>query len=178
MNDSIKTKKIILTGLFAAIICLTTAYILHIPVGANAGYVHIGDALIYIAAALLPTPYAMIAASIGAGMADFLTGAAVWMIPTMIIKPILVLFISSNCDKIINTKNVIGSLVAGIIGMVLYMVAEGIMFGNFLAAFTFTAIGLVQPIGSFIVFILLGISFDKLGLKDKLEIIKKEKNSR
>ncbi len=168
MNNTIKIKLLILTGLFASIICLTTAYILHIPIGANGGYVHIGDALIYIAATLLPRPYAMISAAIGAGMADLITGSVIWVIPTMIIKPLLVLFISSNRDKFINKKNIIGTLIAGIIGMILYMVAEGIIFGNFLAAFIFTSIGLIQPIGSFIVFILLGISFDKLELKKKI----------
>lgn len=168
MNNTIKIKLLILTGLFASIICLTTAYILHIPIGANGGYVHIGDALIYIAATLLPRPYAMISAAIGAGMADLITGSVIWVIPTMIIKPLLVLFISSNSDKFINKKNIIGTLIAGIIGMILYMVAEGIIFGNFLAAFIFTSIGLIQPIGSFIVFILLGISFDKLELKKKI----------
>lgn len=167
MNNNIKIRRLILTGLFAAIICLTTAYILHIPTGVNGGYVHIGDALIYIAAALLPKPYAMIAAIIGAGMADFITGSVIWMIPTMIIKPILVLFISSKSDKIINIKNIVGTLIAGIIGMILYMVADGIIFGNLLAAFVFTTIGLIQPIGSFIVFILLGIAFDKLEIKKK-----------
>ena len=45
------------TALFAALICITTAYIFHIPVGANGGYVHVGDALIYLAAAVLPAPY-------------------------------------------------------------------------------------------------------------------------
>ena len=42
----------------AALICVTTAYIFHIPFGVNGGYVHIGDSLIYLAAAFLPTPYA------------------------------------------------------------------------------------------------------------------------
>ena len=41
------------TGLFAAIITLMTAYICHIPYGANGGYIHFGDALIYVAAVIL-----------------------------------------------------------------------------------------------------------------------------
>ena len=52
------------TGLFAAIITLMTAYICHIPYGANGGYIHFGDALIYVAAVILPRPYAMAAAAI------------------------------------------------------------------------------------------------------------------
>ncbi|CDG01693.1 ECF transporter S component [Clostridium chauvoei] len=59
MNNMDKTKRIVLTALFAAIICITTAFIFHIPTGMNGGYIHIGDAFIYIAASLLPTPYAI-----------------------------------------------------------------------------------------------------------------------
>ena len=61
---------ITVTGLFAAMIALMTAYIFHIPYGANGGYIHFGDALIYIAAVLLPRPYALAAAAIGGGVID------------------------------------------------------------------------------------------------------------
>ena len=51
-----KLKYQILTGLMAAMITLMTAYLCHIPTGINGGYIHLGDAVIYLAAALLPTP--------------------------------------------------------------------------------------------------------------------------
>ena len=54
-----------LTGIFAALICLFTAYICHIPVGPNGGYLHFGDTFIYVAASLLPQPYALLAGAIG-----------------------------------------------------------------------------------------------------------------
>ena len=56
-----------LTGIFAALICLFTAYICHIPVGPNGGYLHFGDTFIYVAASLLPQPYALLAGAIGGG---------------------------------------------------------------------------------------------------------------
>ena len=77
-----------LTGLFAAMITLMTAYICHIPYGANGGYIHFGDALIYIAAVLLPRPYALAAAAIGGGLADLLT-APMWAPATIIIKMLI-----------------------------------------------------------------------------------------
>ena len=52
------------TPIVAAMITVMTAYICHVPVGANGGYIHFGDSLIYIAATLLPTPYALAAAAI------------------------------------------------------------------------------------------------------------------
>ena len=88
MNNRIRL--LVKTSLFIAIIALTTTYILHIPTGINGGYIHLGDVFIYIASVLLPTKYALIAASMGGGLADFLGGAPIFIIPTMIIKPIMV----------------------------------------------------------------------------------------
>lgn len=68
MNSQVK--KLTFTALMAAMITIFTAYICHIPVGQNGGYIHFGDSLIYIAACLLPWPYAMTAAAIGGGMAE------------------------------------------------------------------------------------------------------------
>ena len=165
--SSTKTKYLVTSSLFSALICITIVSILHIPVGGNNGYVHIGDTFIYLAAAILPTPYAMVCAAIGASMADLITGSAAWVIPTIIIKPILVLFITSKHNKIITTRNVIGAFIAGFVGWTLYMLAEGIMIGSFTSAFVFSIIGLTQPIGSFIVFIIIGLMFDKLGVKKR-----------
>ena len=167
-NVSVRTRNLVTSALLAAIICLVTGYILHIPTP-NGGYAHIGDTFIYLAAVLLPKPYAALAAAVGAGMADVLTGAANWAFATIIIKPILVLFFTNKSDKIINVRNVFAAIIAGIVGTVLYMVAEGIMYGSFVAAFALSLVGLIQPIGSFIVFIVLGLVFDKIKIK---EIIK------
>ena len=158
-NVSSKTRTLVSAALFAALICVTTAYFLHIPVG-NGGYAHIGDTFIYLGATLLPTPYAALAAAIGAGMADILTGSANWAFATIIIKPTLVLFFTNKGEKIINFRNVCAGIIAGIVGTVLYMIAEGIMIGSFTSAFVLSLIGLIQPIGSFIVFIVVGLVFD------------------
>lgn len=166
MKNNGRTKKIVLTSLFAAIICITT--MIHIPTGVNGGYVHVGDAFIYLAACILPLPYAMIAGAIGGGLSDLFSGAALWMIPTIIIKPILVLFFTRSNKKIINTRNVSAVFFAGITGVLLYMLAEGIIFGNLAAAFMFSLLGLVQPVGSAIVFIILGFALDKIEIKNKV----------
>lgn len=61
--SSNRTRLLVTAALFAAVITLTTAYLLHIPV--PTGYVHLGDAFVYLAASLLPAPYAVAAAAIG-----------------------------------------------------------------------------------------------------------------
>lgn len=168
-NVSSKTRTLVSAALFASIICITIAYFLHVPVGGNGGFVHVGDAFIYLAAVLLPTPYAACAAVIGAGMADILTGSANWALATIIIKPILVLFFTNRSKKIINTRNIFAAIIAGIVGTVLYMIAEGIMYGSFVSAFVLSLVGLVQPLGSFIVFVVIGLVFDKLKIKEMVK---------
>lgn len=100
INGHSKVKALAISALLAAIICITTTSF-HIPVGVNGGYVHVGDAFIYMAASILPLPYAMMASAIGAGLADLISVAAVWVIPTIIIKPILVLVFHKEKRKYI-----------------------------------------------------------------------------
>ena len=92
------------TAIFAAMITVMTAYICHVPVGANGGYIHFGDSLIYIAATLLPTPYALAAAAIGGGMADLLT-SPMWAPATIIIKMIITIPFTNKTEKIVNVHN-------------------------------------------------------------------------
>lgn len=87
-----------LTGIFAALICLFTAYICHIPVGPNGGYLHFGDTFIYVAASLLPQPYALLAGAIGGGLADLLT-APMWAPATIIIKMLITLPFTSKAQR-------------------------------------------------------------------------------
>ena len=68
-----KIRLMCVTGVFTALIYVLTAY-LHVP--SHMGYVHVGDGLIFLAACMLPTPYAMFAGEAGAALADCLTGFA------------------------------------------------------------------------------------------------------
>lgn len=162
-----KTQKLVLTTMFAALITVMTAYVCHIPVGVNGGYIHFGDALIYIAASILPTPYAILAAAIGGGLADLLT-APMWMIATIIIKMAIALPFTSKKTKIICPRNVIAIFVSGIISTIGYAVAEGIMFGNWVAAFSGFAGSAIQSGGSAILFIIVGFALDKCDIKNKI----------
>ena len=168
-------KKITLTAIFAALIAVMTAFI-KIPIGVNNGYVHLGDSMIYIAGCLLG-PYAMIAASIGGALADILAGAAVWAIPTAIIKPInSIPFIIATAHyvkhneshKIIHTSTIIMTVVSGLITMIGYYIAEGLMF-SFESALLFSFLGIIQPIGGAIVFIVAGCALDKIKIQKYLD---------
>lgn len=121
MNSQVK--KLTFTALMAAMITIFTAYICHIPVGQNGGYIHFGDSLIYIAACLLPWPYAMTAAAIGGGMADLLT-APIWAPATIIIKALISIPFTNKSDKIVTVRNVVSTIIAFAISATGYAIAE------------------------------------------------------
>lgn len=168
VNQSVRIKYITLTGLMAAMIALMTAYICHIPTGTNGGYIHFGDSLIYIAATLLPTPYALAAAAIGGGLADLMT-APMWAPATIIIKMLITIPFSNKSAKIITPRNVIATVIAYFISGVSYFFAEYIIFGSFSSAFIASMSGsLIQSGGSAIFFIIFGIALDKVHIKNRL----------
>jgi uncharacterized repeat protein (TIGR04002 family) len=154
------------TAIFAAMITLMTAYICHIPDGINGGYIHFGDGLIYIAATLLPTPYALAAAAIGGGLADLLT-APMWAPATIIIKMLITIPFTNKKDKIVNVQNVIALFIAALISGAGYYLANAFFMGGFtggLIAYLFSG-SLVQSGGSAVVFVAFGLVLDKIGFK-------------
>ena len=160
-------KKITATAVMAALTTLMTAYIFHIPVGVNGGYVHLGDTMIYLAAAFLPFPYACAAGAIGGGLADLLK-APVWAPATVIIKMLICLPFSSKGTKLVTRRNVVALFLAFIISATGYYVAEGIMFGFTASFFTSVSGSIVQSGGSAIMFVIVGAALDKIGFKSNI----------
>ena len=163
MKSDIKLKYITLAGLFAALIALFTAYILHIPAGPN-GYIHLGDALIYLAAALLPAPYAMAAGAIGGGLADLLT-APMWAPATVIIKILIVIPFTSKHNKLLAKRNLLAPVIAMLITITGYYFAELILYGKETAFLISVTSNSVQGLGSTVVFYILGAALDKANVK-------------
>ena len=151
-----KMKYRTLTGLMAAMITLMTAYICHIPIGLNGGYLHFGDSLIYLAAALLPTPYALAAAAIGGGLADLLT-VPLWLPATIVIKPLIALPFTCKSAKIITPRNVAASVTACIISCTGYFAAEYLIFGASAAPIASLSGNLLQSGGSAVFLSFLGL---------------------
>lgn len=163
---STKVKNITMTGVMAALITIMTAYICHIPIGINGGYVHFGDSLIYLAAVLLPTPYALAAAAIGGGLADLLT-APMWAPATIIIKMLITIPFTNKSKKIVTPRNVIATVIAYFISGIGYFLAEYVLFGTWSVFLVSMYQSLWQSGGSAIFFIIFGLAFDKAHVKTK-----------
>ena len=82
-NRDFTAKDLVLTALMTAIVFLAT-FVPHIPI--PLGYAHLGDAAIFLLAILAPRRSALLAACFGSALADFMSGFALWIVPTLVIK--------------------------------------------------------------------------------------------
>lgn len=148
-----KVKNLVLAGVFAAVIFVATAFLsFKIPMLSTGAYVHIGDAFIYLAASVLSMPYAIAAASIGAGLADAFA-APIYIIPTIIIKALMAACFTSKSKKMLCKRNIAAIFFAGIICTVGYYITEVILLsGNFMAPLMAVPMGLIQPVASGILY--------------------------
>ena len=78
-----------LTGLFAALGCVGTM-ILQVP-SPSGGYVNLGDAVVILGAWLLGPVYGAAAGGVGPALADLLSGYAVYVPATLVIKAVMAL---------------------------------------------------------------------------------------
>ena len=154
-----------ITGVLGAVIFVFAAY-LHFPV--HMGYVHIGDAFIYLAACLLPAPFAITAAVVGAVLADTLTGFALWAPASAVIKAAAVLAFTSKNRKIICKRNIIALVPATVLCIGGYYVYEAILVGNFIAPLSCMHTNIIQSALSVAVFFVCSAALDKMKLKQKM----------
>lgn len=142
-----KLRYMVRAGMFAALTALMTA-LLHIPVGN--GYIHCGDAVIFLAAVSLPVPYAICASAIGGMLADVLSGYAAYALPTFLIKGLLAFFFALICGKQRGVKRqILALIVCGVISIAGYWLTAVILYGGWAAQFWGTVPGnAVQAAGS------------------------------
>ena len=148
----------------ASIIYVFTAYI-HVP--SHTGYTHVGDGFLYLAASLLPAPFAAAAGAIGAGLADLLSGYGIWAPGTVIIKVLTAFCFTSRREKLVNKRNVLGILPALVLCVGGYYLYEALITGNFTAPALGIPGYLTQVALSSVVYLALGSALDRAGIKKK-----------
>ncbi len=73
-------------GIFTALVLLAT--LVHVPFPVPAGYVNLGDGVIFIASMVLG-PFAAVPAALGSALADWFTGFPVYIPATLAIKALM-----------------------------------------------------------------------------------------
>ena len=157
-----KTRHLILAALFAAMIFISI-YFISVPNGFG-GVIHFGDAIIFIAATILPLPYAMAAAAIGAGLFN-LARVPIWFPFTIVIKPILTLCFNAKGERILDGKqNMIAPFIAAVLNTILYFGANWLLFDRYAAVGAFIPL-LIQGAGSIVFYFIIAFALDKIGIK-------------
>ena len=164
MKDK-KIRLMCITGIFTAIVFVFTAY-LHIP--SHTGYTHVGDGFIYLAACMLPLPYAMFVGAGGALLADCLTGFAIWAPGSVIIKTVAVLFFSRKSERIINLRNLLALLPAWVVCIGGYYLYEALITGHYIVPLSGIPGYITQSVLSSVLFVAAGLAMDKLNVKNTI----------
>ncbi len=156
------------TAIFTAIIIIATS-VIKFSTGLGEGYIHFGDSMIYLAACVLPFPYCAFASALGGGLADILSGFAIWSIPTAIIKalntiPFLITYKANQTDKILSKKSIFAALISGAITMLGYFAVESVLYSVASAALSIIG-NFIQASFGAIIFFITAAALDKTKFK-------------
>ena len=171
MRNKKQLLRVTYTAIFTAIILLATS-IIKFSTGLGEGYIHLGDCFVYLSACVLPFPYCLIAGGLGGGLADIISGYAIWSIPTMIIKmlnavPFALVCRKYKSSKILSKHTVLMAVVSGIITILGYFLTECILYS--VASATLSLLGnTIQAVSSGIIFVIIAKATDKINLKSKI----------
>lgn len=129
-----KTTALAIDGLFIALTCVATFFIqVKLPLAGNGGLIHLGNVPFFIAAIIFGKRTGALAGAFGMGLFDLLSGWTLWAPFTFIIVGLMGFTIGLITEKHKTAKwNVFAIILACIIKVVGYYIAEGIIYGNWL----------------------------------------------
>ena len=127
-----KTQKIVIAAMLAALTCIATM-IIKIPSPLK-GYLNLGDCVVLLSGWLLSPLYGFLAAGLGSGLADLISGYGVYVPATFIIKGVMAIaayfgfrFLQNKVTNI--SARIVSGLVAELIMVFGYYVFEGFLYG-------------------------------------------------
>ena len=157
------TQKIVLSALFAALVCVATMLI-KIPSPLK-GYINLGDGIVLLAAWILPLPYGIAAAGLGSALADLFSGYVAYAPATFVIKAVLAVM-AYFCYKLFAKKlnstlsRIFSAILAETVMILGYFLFEGILYG-FLPSLVNIPANAVQAVAGIIIGAALITVFEK-----------------
>ena len=156
MRNTTRTANLVMTALMIGIIIVSIMFI-RIPIPGTQGYVHLGDAMIFLSVLILGWKNGALAAAIGGALGDIMGGVPVWAPWTFVIKGVMAIilgmFLNAAIKKTrlrlagIPAMELLGMVLAGIFMVTGYYAAEGVIVGNWVAPI----IGIPWNVGQFVV---------------------------
>ena len=167
MKKNIATKDITKIAIMAALVFVTT-YLIKIP--SLNGYTHIGDSMVILSALILGKKKGALAAGLGAALCDLLSGYMQYIIPTFLIKAIMVLIIATIAENLIDKTKfawIIGSIIGCAFQVFGYGLVETIMYGIAAALLSVPA-NIIQSIVGTVIAMVLATVLEKSNVLKKL----------
>ena len=152
MNNNLK--KLILAALFAALSCVATMSI-RIPTPGTGGYIHPGDAIVFLSGVILGPVWGFLAGGIGSALSDLIGGYFVYVPITFVIKGLVALAAGLLYQKIGKTQKsrYAAVVLGGIADIILvaggYFVCEYFIYGAGAAASI--PANIIQGIGGLVI---------------------------
>lgn len=156
------TFKIVMTALMMCLIMVAILFV-RVPIPFTQGYVHLGDAMVFLSVLILGWKYGTAAAALGGMLGDLVGGFAAWAPWSFGIKGIMALITAAVISAFLRKEpvsrkrliagEVTGMLLAGIFMVAAYFFAEGIMYGSWVTP----VLGIPWNIGQFAVGIVIAI---------------------
>ena len=124
--SSRSTLRIVLTSMFAALICVATMFI-RIPTPGTGGYANAGDGIMLTAAFLLPPGCAAIAAGVGSMLSDLLAGYMSYVPGTLVVKGLATLIAALICRKSFPFARLTGAVLCELFMVAGYLLYESLL---------------------------------------------------
>ena len=127
-----KTKTLVASALFAALVCVATM-VVKIPSPLK-GYVNLGDCMVLLAGWILPPGFSFLAAGIGSGLADVFSGYFVYAPVTFAVKGIMAVCAYYIYKALVKkTNELVAAIASGVVAEIImvagYYIFEGFMYG-------------------------------------------------
>ena len=183
MRNDDRTAKLMMTAMMTALILMATLF-LKIPIAV--GYIHLGDAMIFLAAMMLPKKHACLAGTLGAALADIMGGFSIWAPWTVVIKLLMVLIMHSALTRAANSHSsvklpiaeLIGFIISGIISVTGYYIAEGFLYGNWTAPLIGVPFNLLQAAVGAILAVVISTMLYRTPMRDAFFYIRNSGNAK
>lgn len=168
MKKHISTKDITNIAIMATLVFIAT-FLIRIP--SLNGYTHIGDSMVVISALILGKKKGALAAGLGAALCDLLSGYMQYIIPTFLIKAIMVLIIAIIAENLINKTKfawILGAIIGCTFQVVGYCLVETILYG-FAGALASVPANIIQSIVGIALAVVLSTVLEKSNILNKLK---------
>lgn len=140
-RPTVSAQELCMSAVMTALVFLAT-FVPHIPI--PLGYAHLGDAVIFLLALLLRRRDALFAACVGSALSDVLGGFALWALPTLVIKFLMVEVVCRVAGSAPGTARTAAAFLASSLWMAAAYTAFGALLYASVAAGLASAPGLLM----------------------------------